>query len=160
MIMDMKKQKLYIKNENGRYEEYKPELKVNDEELYFRKRNGKYIPCGRYEGHDMIGEGVWVVISNISSASSQCVNGDYLKKLFPIQKVSRIEEVTIAQLGGLEKYYDYIYKEWSEYYRNYMLGHEWSPSNEDVIHFIIAKVFEYSLKQEQERKKNNKENKE
>ena len=139
-----KKQKFYIKNEKGRYEEYKPELKTNDADLFFRKMNGKYIPCGRYEGHEMIGEGVWVVLSNLSSASSQCVSGDYLKELFPIQKVSGIEKVTIAQLGGLEKYYDYVASEWSKHYRQYMLGHEWSPSNSDVIHFIIAKVFEYS----------------
>lgn len=90
------KQKLYIKNEKGRYEEYKPELKVNDEDLYFRKVNGKYIPCGRYERHEMIGEGVWVVVSNLSMCSSQCASGDYLKDLFQIHKVSGIEEVTVA----------------------------------------------------------------
>lgn len=142
----MKKQKLYIKNEKGRYEEYKPERKVDDEELYFRKRNGKYMPCGRYDRGDMSTEGVWVVLSNLSMCSSQCASGDYLKDLFQIHKVSSIEEVTVAQLGGLEKYYDYVASEWNKYYQDYMLGHEWSPSNSDVIHFIIGKVFEFNEK--------------
>lgn len=141
------KQKLYIKNEKGRYEEYKPELKTDDCNLFFRKIKGKYMPCGRYEHiGSMATEGVWVVISNLSTCSSQCASGDYLKELFQIQKVSGIEEVTIAQLGGLEKYYDYVASEWNKYYKDYMLGHEWPPSNSDVIHFIIGKVFEFNEK--------------
>ena len=32
----MKKQKLYIKNEKGRYEEYKPQIKADDGNLFFR----------------------------------------------------------------------------------------------------------------------------
>lgn len=140
------KPKLYIKNEKGRYEEYKPELKIDKPDLFFRKRGGKYIPCGTLESHDILGEGVWVVLSNLSYCSKSISSGDYLKELFQINKVSGIEEVSIAQLGGLEKYADYVKHEWNEYYRNYMLGHEWSPSNSDVIHFIIGKVFEFNQK--------------
>lgn len=146
----MKKQKLYIKNEKGRYEEYKPERKIDDSNLFFRKRNGKYVPCGRKEHLERFGEGVWVVLSNLSYCSKEFISGDYLKELFQIHKVSGIEEVTIAQLGSLEKYADYVKHEWNEYYRNYMLGHEWSPSNSDVIHFIIGKVFEFNEKQKKE----------
>ena len=68
------------------------------------------------------------------------------KELFQIQNVSVIEEVSIAKLGGLERYYDYVASEWNKYYKDYMLGHEWSPSNSDVIHFIIGKVFEFNEK--------------
>ena len=140
------KQKLYIKNEKGGYEEYKPESKTDDEDLLFRKVNGKYVPCSRYDHYDMAREGVWVVLSNLSYCSRLCVSADYLKELFQIQKVSDIEEVSIAQLGGLEKYYDYVVSEWDKYYKQYMLGHEWSPSNSDFIHFIIGKVFEFNEK--------------
>lgn len=150
----MKKQKLYIKNDKGRYEEYKLELKTDDGNLFFRKINGKYMPCGRYEHRgDMVTEGVWVVLSNLSMCSSQCISGDYLKELFQIRKASGIEEVTIAQMGGLEKYYDYVASEWRKYYKDYMLGHEWQPSNSEAIHFIIGKVFEYNKLKES---KNNK----
>ena len=142
----MKKQKLYIKNEKGRYEEYKPERKTDDDDLFFRKVNGKYVPCSRYDHYDMAREGVWVVLSNLSYCSRQCISADYLKDLFQIQKVSDIEEISIAQLGGLEKYYDYVISEWNEYYKQYMLGHEWPPSNSDFIHFIIGKVFEFNEK--------------
>ena len=142
----MKKQKLYIKNEKGRYEEYKSEMKTDDVDLFFRKVNGKYVPFGRIANGDMIHEGVWVVLSNLSYCSSQMTSSDYLKDLFQINKVSGIEEVSIAQLGGLERYYDYVASELNKYYKDYMIGHEWSPSNSDAIHFIIGKVFEFNEK--------------
>ena len=148
----MKKQKLYIKNEKGRYEEYKPALKTDDSDLLFRKVGNKYIPCERYLINDTLSEGVWVVLSNLSYCSKRIASGDYLKELFQIRKVSGIEEPTMAQLGGLEKCYDYVYHEWDKYYEDYKLGHEWNPSNHDVIHFIIGKVFEYCKMKETERK--------
>ena len=148
----MKKQKLYIKNEKGRYEEYKPEMKTDDGNLFFRKVKGKYVPCGRYNRTDMLSEGVWVVLSNLSYCSRQMASADYLKDLFQIRKVSSIEEVSIAQLGGLEKYYDYVASEWNKYYKDYMLGHEWSPSDSEAIHFIIGKVFEFNEKQKKQGK--------
>ena len=66
--------------------------------------------------------------------------------------MSGIEEPTIAQLGGLQKCAEYVMKEWNEHYHHYMLGHEWSPSNSDAIHFIIGKVFEYCKMKEAEKK--------
>lgn len=146
------KQKLYIKKENGRYEEYKPIMKTDDGNLFFRKVNGKYVPCGRYNRTDILSEGVWVVLSNLSYCSRQMASADYLKDLFQIQKVSGIEEVSIAKLGGLEKYYDYVASEWNKYYEGYKLSHEWSPSNSDAIHFIIGKVFEFNEKQKKKEK--------
>lgn len=142
----MKKQKLYIKNEKGRYEEYKPQMKADDGNLFFRKVKGKYVPCGRHEHIDRLSEGVWVVLSNLSHCSSQMASADYLRDLFQINKVSGIEEVSISKLGGLERYYDYVASEWNKYYKDYMLGHEWSPSNSDAIHFIIGKVFDFNEK--------------
>lgn len=148
----MKKHKLYIKNEKGRYEEYKPEMKTDDDDLLFRKVKGKYVPCGRNEHLDRLSEGVWVVLSNLSYCSRQMASADYLKDLFQIQKVSGIEEVSIAQLGGLERCYDYVASEWNKYYKDYMLGHEWSPSDSEAIHFIIGKVFEFNEKHKKELK--------
>ena len=143
----MKRNKLYIKNDKGRYEEFRPEMKSEDSDLLFRKVRGKYVPVRR-EYFDSLSEGVWVVLSNLSYCSKSMTNGDYLKELFQVNKVSGIEEVSIAQLGSLEKYYDYVSSEWSKYYKDYMLGHECGPSNAYAIHFIIGKVFEYSLLQE------------
>ena len=140
----MKRQKLYIKNEKGRYEEFRPDMKSEDSDLLFRKVRGKYVPVNRRYEYDSLSEGVWVVLSNLSYCSKSMTNGDYLKELFQINKVSGIEEVSIAQLGSLEKYYDYVSSEWSKYYKDYMLGHECGSSNADAIHFIIGKVFEYS----------------
>lgn len=120
----MKRQKLYIKNEKGRYEEFRPGMKSEDSDLLFRKIRGKYVPVNRRYEYDSLSEGVWVVLSNLSYCSKSMTNGDYLKELFQVNKVSGIEEVSIAQLGSLEKYYDYVSSEWSKYYKNYMLGHE------------------------------------
>ena len=144
----MKRKKLYVKNDKGRYEEFRPDMKSEDRDLLFRKIRGKYVPVSRRDEYDSLSEGVWVVLSNLSYCSKSMTNGDYLKELFQVNKVSGIEEVSIAQLGSLEKYYDYVSSEWSKYYKDYMLGHEWGPSNADVIHFIIGKVFEYSKLQE------------
>ena len=144
--------KLYIKNDKGRYEEYKPVLKTDYSDMLFRKVGNKYIPCERVCFHDTLSEGVWVVLSNLSFACKQIASGDYLKELFQIHKVSGIEEPTMAQLGGLEKCYDYVSREWNKYYQDYMLGHEWKPNNHDVIHFIIGKVFEYCKMIEAEKK--------
>ena len=127
-------------------------LKTDDSDLLIRKVGNKYIPCERYRCHDTLSEGVWVVLSNLSFAGRQIVRGDYLKELFQIHKVGDIEEPTIAQLGGLEKCYDYVSCEWNKYYKEYMLGHEWKTSHHDVIHFIIGKVFEYCKKVESEKK--------
>lgn len=153
MIMT-KKTKLYIKNEKGRYEEYKPELKTDDCDLMFRKIGSRYVPFKRYYDHDTLSlsEGVWVVLSNLSYCSKSITSGGYLKELFQIHKVSGIEEPTMAQLGGLQKCGDYVMKEWNEHYRHYTLGHEWNPNNYDVIHFIIGKVFEYNQKLMAEKK--------
>lgn len=149
-----KKPKLYIKNEKGRYEEYKPVLKTDYSDMLFRKVGNKYIPCERVCFHDTLSEGVWVVLSNLSFACHQIASGDYLKELFQIHKVSGIEEPTMAQLGGLEKCFDYVYHEWCKYYEDYKLGHELNPNNHDAIHFIIGKVFEYcKMKEEQQRER-------
>ena len=92
------------------------------------------------------------MLSNLSFACKQIASGDYLKELFQIHKVSGIEEPTMAQLGGLEKCYDYVSREWNKYYQDYMLGHEWNPNNSDAIHLVIGKVFEYCKMIEAEKK--------
>lgn len=147
-----KKPKLYIKNEKGRYEEYKPVLKTDDSDLLFRKVGNKYIPCERVCFHDTLSEGVWVVLSNLSYCSKNIASGGYLKGLFQINKVSGIEEPTMAQLGGLEKCFDYVYHEWGKYYEDYKLVHGWTPNDHDAIHFIIGKVFEYCQKKEEQQR--------
>ena len=53
------KQKLYIKNEKGRYEEYQiPDIDIS--ETLFRRINGKYVPVSTICTNDLP-EGVWIV---------------------------------------------------------------------------------------------------
>ena len=43
----MKRKKLYIKNDKGRYEEFRQDMKYEDSDLLFRKIRGKYVPVNR-----------------------------------------------------------------------------------------------------------------
>ena len=54
----MKRQKLYIKNDKGRYEEFRPDMKSEDSDLLFRKIRGKYVPVNRRYEYDSLSEGV------------------------------------------------------------------------------------------------------
>lgn len=72
------KQKLYVKNDKGRYEEYREPQEV-DNKLY-RKSNGKYYPIAVESSHDRLSEGVWVVYHNVGCKS--IISGKYLKLTF------------------------------------------------------------------------------
>lgn len=139
------KKKLYIKNAKGEYEEYIQEKPKDDPNLLYKKINGKYIPCSRVIG-TMLQEGVWAVISNRFYHST--ISGSHLKDLFQIHKVSGIEEVTIAQLAGLEHYANYVLNELDEYDKQFLRNKGYYMSTYERIHFIIGKVFEYSKLQE------------
>lgn len=139
------KPKLYIKNEKGRYEEYIQEKTKDDPNLLYRRINGKYVPCSRMVANDLQ-EGIWVVLSNLSYKSR--INGDYLKELFQVHKIGEIEPISIAQLGNLEMYYQYVIDEYTKYQEEYNKTHEYMMSSVELFHFIIGKVFEFSKQQE------------
>lgn len=95
------KQKLYIKNDKGRYEEYREPQDV-DNKLY-RKINGKYSPIAVEYNHDNLHEGVWIVYRNVGGRS--IISGKYLKDLYSIEKMSDLQPLNLnyAQLGAIDK---------------------------------------------------------
>lgn len=96
----MKKQQLYIKLPNGRYAKFvEPQMEV-DNKLY-QKINGIYTPYGMELMQDNLPEGIWVVTREKSCRSY--TNAGYLRELFRLDKAADIEEVSLAQLGGLKK---------------------------------------------------------
>ena len=132
------KQKLYTKNEKGRYEEYQiPDLDVS--ETLFRRINGKYVPVSVNCTNDL-SEGVWVVTRGRSSR--EIISGKYLKELMKLDKVSDLKEMpSLAELGGWQKCAKYVLQE---------IGNFESMTMNEIVNAIVGKVFEYSKKDKHE----------
>ena len=128
------KQKLYTKNEKGRYEEYQvPDMDVS--ETLFRRINGKYVPVSVNCSNDL-SEGVWVVTRGRSSR--EFISGKYLKELMMLDKVSDLKEMpSLAELGGWQKCAKYALQE---------IGNFESMTMNEIVYAVVGKVFEYSKK--------------
>ena len=130
------KQKLYIKNEKGRYEEYEvPDMDIS--ETLFRRINGKYVPVSILCTNDLP-EGVWVVTRG--RGSREIINGKYLKELMMLDKVSDLKEMpNLDELGDWQKCANYVLNE---------IGDIYSMSKYEIVFAVVGKVFEYSKKRE------------
>ena len=84
--------------------------------------------------------------SNLSCRST--TNSEYLKELFQIQKISGIEPISIAQLGNLEQYAEYVLHELNNYETEQRDKYGYNMSLLDIIYFVVGKVFEFSKQQE------------
>lgn len=128
----MKTPKLYIKNENGRYEEYHiPDLDVS--ETLFRKINGKYVPESIKCTID-IPEGVWVV-TRVRSYW-EIISGKDLREQMMLEKASDLKEMpNLAELGIWQKCAKYVLDE---------IGDFESMTMSEIVYTIVRKVYEYS----------------
>ena len=126
------KQKLYTKNDNGRYEEYQvPDMDVS--ETLFRRINGKYVPVSVNCANDLP-EGVWVVTRGRSNR--EIISGKYLKELMMLDKVSDLKEMpSLAELGAMRKCAIYVLEE---------IGDISTMTKAEIVNAIVRKVFEYS----------------
>ena len=130
----MKQQKLYTKNEKGRYEEYQiPDLDVSD--TLFRRINGKYVPVSVNCTNDLP-EGVWIVTRGRSRR--EIISGKYLQELMMLEKASDLKEMpSLAELGGWHKCAKYVLDE---------IGDISAMTKNEIVNAIVGKVFEYSKK--------------
>ena len=128
----MKTPKLYIKNENGRYEEYHiPEVELS--ETLYRKINGKYVPESISCTID-IPEGVWVVTRERSHR--EMISGKYLRELLMLEKASDLKEMpSLAELGGWQKCAQWALDE---------IGDFESMTMKEIVYAIVGKIYEYS----------------
>ena len=131
------KQKLYIKNEKGRYEEYVEPVQEYDNKLY-RKVGKKYEPCSMLMTNDL-GEGVWVVTKHYGCR--QISNGKYMLKNFQCYKASDIQDVSLAKLGGMNKLAHYLSQHWNE------LPRDTSPYG--LCQAIVGMLFNYEKDKEE-----------
>lgn len=130
------KQKLYTKNEKGRYEEYQiPELDLS--KTLFRRINGKYVPVSINCANDLP-EGVWVVTRGRSSR--EIISGKYLKEQMMLDKASDLQEMpNLAELGSWRKCAKYVLDEIKDFSNMTM---------SEIVDAVVGKVFEYSKKGE------------
>ena len=129
-------QKLYTKNEKGRYEEYQiPDIDVS--ETLFRRINGKYVPVSTTYAKDLP-EGVWVVIRDRSC--SEIMRGQYLKELMKLDKVADLKEMpSLAELGGWQKCAKWVLDE---------IGDFESMTMKEIVYAVVGKVFKYSKRED------------
>ena len=132
----MKTPKLYIKNKNGRYEEYQiPQVELS--ETLYRKINGRYVP-GSINCTNDLPEGVWVVTRGQSHR--EIISGKYLKELMMLDKVSDLKEMpNLAELGSWRKCANYVLR---------TIGDIDKMTMNEIVNAIVGKVFEYSKKRE------------
>ena len=130
------KQKLYTKNEKGRYEEYQiPDIDVS--ETLFRRINGKYISVSTTYAKDLP-EGVWVVTRG--SSGREIIRGQYLKELMKLDKVADLKEMpSLAELGGWQKCAKWVLDE---------IGDIESMTMKEIVYAIVGKVYEYSKRED------------
>ena len=130
------KQKLYIKNEKGRYEEYQvPDMDIS--ETLFRRVNGRYVPVSILCTNDLP-EGVWVVTRG--RGSREIINGKYLKELMMLDKVSDLKEMpSLAELGCMRNCANYVLAE---------IGDISTMTKNEIVNAIVGKVFECSKREE------------
>ena len=130
------KQKLYTKNEKGRYEEYQiPDIDVS--ETLFRRINGKYVPASTTYDKDLP-EGVWVVTRG--SSCREIIWGQYLKELMKLDKASELKEMpSLAELGGWQKCAQWALDE---------IGDFESMTMKEIVYAIVGKVYEYSKRED------------
>ena len=130
------KQKLYTKNEKGRYEEYQiPDIDVS--ETLFRRINGKYVPVSTTYAKDLP-EGVWVVTRD--SSGREIIWGQYLKEIMKLDKASELKEMpSLAELGGWQKCAQWALDE---------IGDFESMTMKEIVYAIVGKVYEYSKRED------------
>lgn len=128
----MEKQKLYVKNEKGRYEEYREPVQEYDNKLY-RKIGKKYEPyCMRIT--EDLPEGVWVVTKH--KCGKSFASGKYLYENFMCMKAGDIQDVSLAKLGGMDKVADYLCSNWDKLPKN--------KSQYELCQAIVGLLFNYN----------------
>jgi hypothetical protein len=130
----MSKPKLYIK-EKGKFKPYiPPEIEV-DNKLY-RKINGRYYAWEMDLRNEHLPEGVWVITRHKSCTSF--TSGKYLREQFRLDKASDIKEISLAELGSLEKLTREVLEALPSDYRN--------RTTNDLVHLIVGTIFELNKK--------------
>ena len=82
--------------------------------------------------NDHLPEGVWVITRHKSCTSF--TSGKYLREQFRLDKASDIKEVSLAELGSLEKLTREVLDALPSDYRN--------RTTNDLVHLIVGTIYE------------------
>lgn len=138
----MEKTKLYVKNEKGKYEPYKEPQPPFDNCLYRKYTIGNkttYKPCSMSFTNDLP-EGVWVILKHHYGRSM--ISGKYLRKMYMAEKASDIQDVSLAKLGGEERYAQYLQSNWDEITKD-------CKCTSDMCRAIVSALFKFGEEQQQ-----------
>lgn len=139
---DMKKKpQLYIKNEKGRYEPYKPD--DADFGTCYRKVGKKYVPFATVYHEDWLNDGVFVVRADTRGKLMSMSDATYLQDCFLVEKVGRNYRITADQLASLQDYADFCYKE-LEKYKKERNESGWGISYFEQVQAVVGAVFKFS----------------
>lgn len=140
--MSNKKPQLYIKNEKGRYEPYKP--KELGENNVYRKIGNKYIPFAVVKkDEDWLQGGVFVVRSDKRYGTRSIADSEYLQECFRVDRIGNNYRILADQLASLEDYADFCASELRKHEderRKSGIG----ISRAEKIECIVGSVFKFS----------------
>lgn len=106
----MNKPQLYIK-EKGRYKPY-VEPVPDDSDVLYRRDGRKYVPHSMTIPLNVLDEGVWVVAKHRYSMAY--TTPSHLRELFRCERVSDLKEVSVADLGGMDKLANHLQQHYHE----------------------------------------------
>lgn len=127
--------KLYVKNNKGRYEEYKiPEYDISN--TLYGKINGRYEPVSMRICHEL-DEGVWVVTKRPSVCD--VIRGTYLRESFHLDKAADIERFSPSKMGHIKKVAERIIDE-------LRLGNTDTRvmTNNELVKLVVGLVYKYN----------------
>lgn len=127
--------KLYVKNNKGRYEEYKiPEHDISN--TLYGKINGRYEPVSMRICHEL-DEGVWVVTKRQSVYG--VIRGTYLRESFHLDKAADIERFPLSKMGHIKKVAERIIDE-------LRLGNTDTRvmTNNELVKLVVGLVYKYN----------------
>lgn len=127
--------KLYVKNNKGRYEEYKiPGHDISN--TLYGKINGRYEPVSMRICHEL-DEGVWVVTKRPSVYG--VIRGTYLRESFHLDKAADIERFPLSKMGHIKKVAERIIDE-------LRLGNTDTRvmTNNELVKLVVGLVYKYN----------------
>lgn len=140
--MGMKKKQLYIKNEKGRYEPYKPkELGANN---VYRKVGNKYVPFAVVcKDDDWMQGGVFVVRNDKEYGCRSFADSECLQEVYRIERIGNNYRITADHLASLEDYTYFCYNELRKFEEE-RKAQGIGISKIETLQVVVGSVFKFS----------------
>lgn len=128
------KEKLYVKNEKGRYVEYVQPAQ-NDGNVYYKSGN-KYVPFGLHDSVEWLSDGLW--LARHSDGCRHLMNADYYASKWGLTKVGEIPVTDMTKLAAADEVYQKIDKYLFDKF-GFSVG---NTAHQDVANDLVKLIFE------------------